>query len=168
MRAAGSKSARELRSELEGQLGPNGRPLCTWCRGEVPKGRRTWCSADCVHAYRLRNDWTYISAAVFKRDRGICSICLIDTREQQRQLKLFRRRGKDAVQKLAEKWGIPAKRVRGKLWDVDHIVPCVEGGDNSLSNLQTLCIRCHAERTRRLNEHRRMLASTIRGRRESP
>lgn len=148
MRGVGSKPAKELRKEMAGQLSPGGRPLCTWCRGEVPKGRRTWCSAACVDAYRLRNDWTYIRAAIFKRDRGICAFCQTDTREQQRQLKLTRKkRGKKVAEQLAASWRIPASRIKGDLWDADHIIPCIEGGEDHPDNLRTLCIPCHAMQT---------------------
>jgi len=40
-------------------------------------------------------------------------------------------------------------------WQADHIVPIAEGGPNELSNLRTLCIRCHQAETRKL---RRRLA----------
>ena len=33
--------------------GPNGRALCRWCGVEVPKGRRSFCSDDCVHEHKL-------------------------------------------------------------------------------------------------------------------
>lgn len=31
--------------------------------------------------------------------------------------------------------------------DADHIIPKAEGGDNSMSNLQGLCHRCHSRKT---------------------
>jgi hypothetical protein len=34
-------------------------------------------------------------------------------------------------------------------WDYDHIVPYSEGGDNSLSNCQALCLDCHRDKTNR-------------------
>jgi 5-methylcytosine-specific restriction enzyme A len=163
MRGAGSKPAKLLRKEIGDQRGSNGRPLCTWCTGEVPKGRRTWCSEHCVHAYRLRNDWTYLRAAVFKRDRGICAFCSTDTRVQERELKLARkRRGKQAALELAASWRIPGSRLRGDLWDADHIVPCVEGGENHPDNLRTLCIPCHAMQTDLLRKKRESLAAIAR------
>jgi HNH endonuclease len=33
---------------------------------------------------------------------------------------------------------------RGTLWDADHVVPLVLGGGDTLENLRTLCIPCHA------------------------
>lgn len=39
--------------------------------------------------------------------------------------------------------------------EVDHIVPVARGGDNSLSNLQSLCHECHREKTRRESHERK-------------
>src|SRR6202051_3663885 len=64
-------------SELE--CGPAGRPLCRWCRTEVPKGRRTFCSENCVHEWKLRTDPGYLRDKVFARDRGVCAKCGVDT-----------------------------------------------------------------------------------------
>src|SRR5579863_10082778 len=61
------------RSALE--KGPTGRNLCRWCNLEVPARRSTFCSAWCVHEWRLRTDPGYLREQVFKRDRGVCAIC---------------------------------------------------------------------------------------------
>ena len=60
---------------------------------------------------------------------------------------------------MLEKWGL-ATLNRRTLWDADHIVPVVAGGGEcDLSNIRTLCIRCHREVTAALraarSEHRR-------------
>jgi 5-methylcytosine-specific restriction endonuclease McrA len=37
---------------------------------------------------------------------------------------------------------------RKSLWDADHIVPVAEGGGQcDLSNMRTLCLKCHAQAT---------------------
>src|SRR5260370_29777377 len=59
--------------------GENGRPLCRWCNREVPRGRRTFCSQECVHEWRIRTDPSYLREQVLARDRGVCAICGIDT-----------------------------------------------------------------------------------------
>ena len=33
------------------------------------------------------------------------------------------------------------------LWELDHIVPLVDGGSHDLDNLQTLCTPCHKAKT---------------------
>ena len=40
---------------------------------------------------------------------------------------------------------------RKSLWEADHIVPVAEGGGEcDLTNLRTLCLRCHRENTTQL------------------
>ena len=140
--------------------GPLGRCLCRWCALEVPKGRRTFCSDDCVHEWRLRSNPGYLREQVLKRDRGICKSCRIDTVTAQGILK--RSRGASR-QRLLSFWDL--KRYTGRsLWEADHIVPVVEGGGEcDLSNLRTLCLRCHRMATLGLRLRRaeaRQLART--------
>jgi 5-methylcytosine-specific restriction endonuclease McrA len=55
-------------------------------------------------------------------------------------------------------WGLKT-RMRRSLWDADHILPVVEGGGEcDLDNIQTLCLRCHREATRKLRERIRFAA----------
>ncbi len=128
--------------------GPGGGNLCRWCNLEVPGGRRrTFCSAWCVHEWRLRSDPGYLRDQVFQRDRGVCALCGIDTRaawNRLRRLPPHRRRDE-----LAQ-WSV---RLRGpgarrSLWDADHILPVAEGGGEcDLDNLRTLCLKCHRQAT---------------------
>ncbi len=120
--------------------GLNGRCLCRWCALEVPKGRRTFCSDNCVHEWCLRTNPGYLRGHVFKRDRGVCISCRVDTQVTQGILK--RSRGATRL-RLLNYWDL--ERYTGRsLWEADHIVPVVEGGGEcDLSNLRTLCLRCH-------------------------
>ena len=134
------------------ERGPNGRGLCRWCELEVPPGRYTFCSAYCVHEWKLRTQPGYLREQVFLRDRGICAACGVDTMAALRQLR--RSRGANRAG-LLEKWK-PGRRRRSSLWDADHIVPVVEGGGEcDLENLRTLCLCCHREATAALRERRR-------------
>lgn len=57
---------------------------------------------------------------------------------------------------MLEKWGLRTLN-RRTLWDADHIVPVVEGGGEcDLSNIRTLCLRCHREVTAALRIARRV------------
>lgn len=57
-----------------------GKPLCRWCSGSIPSGRRrTFCSDNCVHEARIRSDGSYIRECIKKRDGGICADCGLDT-----------------------------------------------------------------------------------------
>ncbi len=129
------------------EKGPNGRTLCRWCNLETPPGRRTFCSEWCVNEWRLRTDPGYLREQVFERDRGVCALCGIDCVAALRRLKRLR-----GIQRTAAwaAWGL-RRRQRASLWDADHIVPVAEGGGEcDLSNIRTLCIRCHREATREL------------------
>ncbi len=121
------------------EKGPGGRNLCRWCMLEVPAGRFTFCSDFCVEEWKLRTSPGHIRERVFARDRGICALCHVDC--QAALLHLKRARG-TAKLKLFAEWGISGHRK--SLWDADHIVPVVEGGGEcDLSNMRTLCLRCH-------------------------
>jgi len=131
----------------EMERSPEGRPLCRWCRSEVPRGRRTFCSDSCVHQWKLRTDPGYLRDKVFDRDKGICAQCGIDTktlRADMRKLDYAARR------QFLKKWGL-REGSRKSLWDADHILPVAEGGGQcDLSNMRTLCLLCHRKATEAL------------------
>jgi len=62
-------------------LNDQGFRCCRYCKGSVIPPKRTFCSKQCVHEYRMRSDGTYLRACVFERDNGICAICGIDTKK---------------------------------------------------------------------------------------
>jgi len=140
------------RTQPGGWAADRRRQPCRWCHGEVPKGRRTFCSAACVHAWRLRTDPGYLREQVFLRDRGVCAQCGMDTealRKDKRKLDYAARRW------FEKEWG-----GRRHLWDADHIVAVAEGGGEcDLSNLRTLCLKCHRATTAALRVRLRTSAS---------
>ena len=103
--------------------GANGRGLCRWCNLEVPPRRFTFCSAYCVHEWRLRTQPRYLREQVYARDKGRCSACGVDTNFELRRLR--RSRGTKRAERMAH-WGLKTK-LRKSLWDADHIVPVAEG-----------------------------------------
>jgi 5-methylcytosine-specific restriction enzyme A len=129
--------------------GPNGRGLCRWCSLEVPRGRYTFCSEFCVHEWKLRSQPAYLREKVFERDRGICADCGVDTNAAARKLRFSRGPSRTS---LLLHWGLRT-RSRKSLWDADHIVPVIEGGGEcDLSNIRTLCLRCHRSVTNKLRQ----------------
>ena len=118
--------------------GPHGRALCRWCSLEVPAKRHTFCSDWCVEEWKLRSNPGFLRERVLERDRGICARCGTDT------LALFislRRLRGAARSKMSREWKLGKRK---SLWDADHIVPVAEGGGEcDLSNIQTLCLKCH-------------------------
>jgi 5-methylcytosine-specific restriction enzyme A len=130
--------------------GPNGRCLCRWCELEVPPGRLTFCSDWCVEEWRLRSDPGHLRERVLERDRGICALCGLDCIAELRRVKKLRGA---ARAKAAVDWNMGKRKT---LWDADHIVPVAEGGGEcDLSNMRTLCLKCHRIRTDQLRERLR-------------
>jgi 5-methylcytosine-specific restriction endonuclease McrA len=134
---------------------PSGRPLCRWCRAETPKGRRTFCSAACVHEWKLRTDPGYLREKVLERDKGVCAACGTDTLALRRDL---RKLDYAARRRFLKDWGL-REGSRKSLWDADHIVPVAEGGGQcDLANMRTLCLKCHRAATAALRK--RLLLKT--------
>jgi len=131
--------------------GRSGRCLCRWCNLEVPKGRITFCSEWCVHEWKLRTDPGYLRAQVLARDHGVCGQCGLDCLAEYRRLK--RARGRKRPVGWAE-WDLRPGG-RSSLWDAHHMIPVVEGGGEcDLSNLRSLCLRCHRAATTELRNRR--------------
>jgi len=144
------------------RAGARGTRWCRWCWSAVTPPRRTWCSQECVHEYRLERDWNYIRSAVEKRDRGVCVLCGVDTAWLRNVILHLR-----AVEWWNEPAGLMlmgrAKLVRWRWlhyavlgccssrdpWEADHIHARADGGRDHPDNLRTLCVPCHKERTRR-------------------
>jgi 5-methylcytosine-specific restriction protein A len=104
-----------------------------------------------VHEWKLRSDSGYLREQVFARDRGVCAACGADTemlRRDKRKLDYAARR------RFEREWGVTGQN-RRSLWDADHIRPvCEGGGECDLSNLRTLCLKCHRQATADLRRRR--------------
>lgn len=121
--------------------GPAGRPFCRWCHREVPKGRRSWCSDDCVTEYWIRISGHTVRTRVEQRDHGICAICKMDAGKLGRILDRARYWGCRRFHVLRN-LGMTA--FEGTIWQPDHILPVALGGGMcGLSNYRTLCTTCH-------------------------
>ena len=147
---------------------------CRGCAKPVPKGRRSWCSDECVQAYLLRHDPKAARAAVFERDKGRCALCGRDCAVLEEKLRAWIQATdlqSDSVTSYQERrrrcaWarrcGVKESGGYGfvfawfrSLWDADHIRPVVEGGGGcSIENLRTLCVCCHKGETKKLAARR--------------
>jgi 5-methylcytosine-specific restriction protein A len=122
------------------------RGSCRWCGEPIlheagaKKGernnRRRWHQA-CVDSYN-ESDPREARRAIRKRDRGHCADCGLDTYALRRTIK-----GRGSHRKLRELGFKPRK----SLWELDHIVPLIDGGGHEEANLQTLCTPCHKAKT---------------------
>jgi len=129
--------------------GPNNRFLCRRCSIEVPIGRRTFCSDDCVHEWKLRTNPSYVRKQLKKRDKGICALCNLDTLALAKRLRALKKIDKLAWKEKLSKLKIPA--YRNSYFDADHIVPVIQGGGEcGLENYRTLCLWCHKQETAKL------------------
>lgn len=160
--SAGWVKAKELAK------GANGRALCRWCSTEVPKGRRTFCSDECVHQHKLRSQPGYLREQVFLRDKGVCAVCQVDCdkiekvfRKLVKKAGLRRWKWPDTILQNPERYGaldffrleFPWFRPHLSAWAADHILPVVEGGGEcGLENFRTLCLGCHDVATKELRE----------------
>jgi 5-methylcytosine-specific restriction enzyme A len=150
--------------------GPNGKALCRMCGKEVQGKRRTFCSELCVHQYKLRNQPGYVRGQLYKRDRGKCCICGVDTYKVRREfirerdeckkgtLKETQECIKQVEQKYREAGWAPLHN--RKWFNADHILPVAEGGgpndwskdQDYLCNFRTLCVPCHKKETNELRK----------------
>lgn len=132
---------------------------CRWCNGDVHRlseRRRTFCSDECVHEYRLRSSPAYMRQQVRKRDRCICALCGLNTFKLAKELRRLTGPNLEHLEiELFKSKGLkPVKFVGTKkrsLWAADHILPVVEGGGEcGLENMRTLCVWCHNKVTAEL------------------
>jgi len=125
----------------------DGHTCCRWCNKPVLPPRRTLCSNECAHELNLRTNGNYLRKCVYERDKGICAICNIDTKEIAKIAIDLPTNEKEEYLKLYNitlKRKIFKKKFGGSLWDADHILQVKDGGGCcGLSNIRTLCISCH-------------------------
>ena len=117
-------------------------------------GRRTWCSQECIDAFKSENDWQHLRWRLELRDKGVCVFCGFDARKMERILNHVKKDGWHFHREIIE-WLVGLGFDRGiSLWQADHVVPRVLGGKNELSNLRTLCVPCHKLAAARLASER--------------
>jgi 5-methylcytosine-specific restriction enzyme A len=151
------KKSRYMGRQIDAKLLPKneeGLTCCRWCGKGVKPPKRTMCSPECVHELKLRINGRYLRDCVYKRDRGICALCNIDTKKTASTAN--RLMGEEKLKFLADnsistKRKIWVQKHGGGLWDADHIIPVKEGGGLcGLENIRTLCIKCHKAETKTL------------------
>ena len=132
----------------------DGYTCCRWCNGPVMPPKRTMCSPECVHEILIRTNTNYLRTCVYKRDKGICVLCNLDTKNVAKKAILLDYQERSDYLKeysISPKRKIWMKKHGGGLWDADHIIPVVKGGGQcGLDNLRTLCIKCHKKVTKEL------------------
>jgi len=151
-----------------------GRPKgqCTWCGKPVMSSRRTWCSGECIAQWDVLASTTVARHMTWRRDNGVCASCGVDTERIKRifQVLWMRTWGEQKVPRLSKGADLLSEWIGRNvafshtahmphLWEMDHIVPVVEGGGGlGLDNLRTLCVPCHHAETAKL---RRRLSKSL-------
>jgi hypothetical protein len=136
------------------RINEHGYRECRYCNQSIIPPKRTFCSKQCVHEYRLRSSGSYLRQCVYARDLGICAGCGVDTKFIARQL-MDAMDNLDKLNELRTQYNIHNKRNitslkknGGGLWDADHIIDVQNGGGScGLENIRTLCIKCHKKKT---------------------
>lgn len=149
----------------------DGKPLCIWCNGSLPKRRRVFCSEHCEEEVWVRISPSYARARVYTRDRSICALCGFDSEDFAKRFNALNLRPESKVAEALLRWlDLPSLYIRRSWdyerqgyrlilsapWEMDHIVPVVEGGGScGLDGLRTVCRWCHRRETQALRRRRR-------------
>lgn len=155
-----------------------GRKLCRWDQKPIKPPRQTFCSKECVHQVSLRTNPNYLRSQVRQRDKGVCARCSFDTAKLKRVFEHAARAYYEVVHGIGttqtcwfpgEFWMAKSailKRLNfnkgTSLWEADHIVEVINGGDSNLENMQTLCVPCHKAKTKQLAASRATARRRIR------
>jgi 5-methylcytosine-specific restriction enzyme A len=164
----GLRRMRTLNAALLRVLLDRGDRECTWCGHQIPKGRRQWCSDQCVKGFQLRCSASDQRRAVEKLSKGICAACGRDTLAAEREADrlglrtwVYRRAGESQAEydrRQAENLNRLRELgyARGQWREVDHDPPvCHGGGLCRVDELRLLCGACHADATAELAKARK-------------
>lgn len=160
------RSSKRLQDKKYGNVrGDNGYKLCRFCRKEVFPPRKTICSDECVHQWKLRSDNKYLRKFVYARDLGICASCKSDTRFQKIEIENATRNAtlngiilttNIELNDLLLRYKLTLKESQKTLWHADHIIEvCNGGGESGLDNIQTLCVKCHKLKNKKLSDEKK-------------
>ena len=142
---------------------------CTWCGGQVPSNRRTWCSMECESEFGLRY-WPQMARTIlFNERKGICEGCGEDLRKWEQlysltfrgytrsvwhsnnvmgELSKVNRRGSKnwrRVQRYERLTPTSRRKLRkAGEYEAHHKIRVEDGGGPlGRSNLELLCLACH-------------------------
>jgi len=182
--AARGPSGRLLCRACGNEVPPGRTTFCSGRRARLAvDGTLVAPGSGCVHEWLLGSDDAYQRKLVLARDRGVCAACSLDTLAAWQQLEALRaarwmtRHPGERNPRYAREWtsfcagddvfmarwevltGTRRGLHRKTLWDMDHVVPVVEGGGyvhgvDPLPNLRTLCLGCHRVATAALAKRR--------------
>lgn len=89
--------------------------LCVECGDPLTGRQQRWCGQPCVTTYKIRQGGKEARQEVYKRDRGICGLCGLDTKEILALVKRADTRGLETwAQDLAR--GVALARLHQYRW----------------------------------------------------
>lgn len=151
-----SKVSYPIRPQLKGRsvVLPSRIGFCFWCGKDLSFDRRriSFCSiehSDLYYKKFIFND-SVSGGTILSKDDFTCRECGFDLRKFQEELSKKFPWGKDLGKKrdkYIESKGFSLNQAR---LEIDHIIPVRMGGDPVVSkNQQTLCYRCHKEKSKK-------------------
>jgi 5-methylcytosine-specific restriction endonuclease McrA len=151
----GIQEAKE-RAKERVEFNDKGQRMCKCgCGNPVKPPRRVWFSKPCIDKWLVQNIYSFARAYVFKRDRGVCKKCGLDTVALEKMWQKARwSEPMDTARMESIKRLHPRFEPWKDYWQCDHIKEQNEGGDHKPENLQTLCIPCHQKKTDAYNSIR--------------
>lgn len=133
-----------------------------------------FCNGHCYESFYVKKRRGTARRVLWSLERGICRQCSLDTERLRSKLAtlepLAREAyfteevgGADAKERsffsrlsIARRHHVLAEPHKGcRFWEADHVRAVVDGGgEANIDNFQTLCVACHAEKTRELAARR--------------
>jgi hypothetical protein len=124
----------------------NGKWLCRWCGKPLSGRRRSWCGKSCEEEVQIRCG-SKVRRIVWKRDKGVCARCGLDTNALRRKLKAMPRSKR---LEEAERLGLSEHELSKTLWEAHHTKAVKDGGGAcGVDGLETLCLWCHKEESKK-------------------
>lgn len=117
------------------QKNADGKKICRGCGGDIPKGRRSWCSKECFKKY----DPQSVIIAVNKRDNKICCECEYNYKKE------FKKWSSLSFELIKLNW-LEYEKSKPKPIEYHHVIPMYRGGLTILENMITLCNNCHKKK----------------------
>ena len=120
-----------------------------------------FCERSCMEAHTQMASAAGLRLALLKREGGVCRQCGVDCENLVRRVRALKSRAKREAEIVRlhpafAKRGASALLRRlartanaGHAWECDHIIAVYEGGGEcTVENAQTLCVLCHAQKTK--------------------
>lgn len=138
--------------------------VCKNCSNKVKFSRNKFCSQKCAledkaKRYSKWRDKEYIKEYMKEYSKTESAVLLRKKSTAKRRAiihKLGEHFSKKEWKELCEKYNNTCLKCRGKNLELspDHIVPLINGGTNTIDNIQPLCRKCNREKWKDSTDYR--------------